>query len=78
MFLGVAFFISGKLAIAAGIIGIVSMLPLKLIAKRAVLYGNKISEINEKIQNESIYDWLDSKTDRQKKGIVDYIQTTKD
>jgi ATP-binding cassette, subfamily B, bacterial MsbA len=58
MFLGVAFFISGKLAIAAGIIGIVSMLPLKLIAKRAVLYGNKISEINEKIQNdllESIY-----------------------
>jgi ATP-binding cassette, subfamily B, bacterial MsbA len=52
MFLGVAFFISGKLAIAAGIIGIVSMLPLKLIANRAVLYGNKTTEINEEIQNE--------------------------
>jgi hypothetical protein len=37
-----------------------------------------IEEMNEKIQNESIYDWLDSKTDRQKKGIVDYILMSKD
>ncbi len=37
-----------------------------------------ITEMNEKIENESVYDWLNNLTDRQKKGIVEYIQTTKD
>jgi len=37
-----------------------------------------IKEMNEKIENESVYDWLNNLTDRQKKGIVEYIQTTKD
>lgn len=37
-----------------------------------------INEMNEKIENESVYDWLDNLTDRQKKGIVEYIQTTRD
>jgi|TARA_B100001540_G_C15759080_1_gene620799 uncharacterized cysteine cluster protein YcgN (CxxCxxCC family) len=37
-----------------------------------------ITEMNEKIENESVYDWLNNLTDRQKKGIVEYIQTTTD
>jgi hypothetical protein len=37
-----------------------------------------IKELNEKIENESVYDWLNNLTDRQKKGIVEYIQTTTD
>ena len=37
-----------------------------------------IKELNEKIENESVYDFLDQLTDRQKKGIMEYIQMTKD
>lgn len=37
-----------------------------------------IKELNEKIENESIYDFLDQLTDRQKKGFVEYIQMNRD
>jgi hypothetical protein len=37
-----------------------------------------MSELNEKIENESIFDWIDSKTDRQKNALVEYIQMNKD
>jgi ATP-binding cassette, subfamily C, bacterial len=52
LYLGLAVAISGKLAIVAGIIGAIAMLPLKLIVSKAVLYGNKITDLNEEIQNE--------------------------
>ena len=32
-----------------------------------------MKELNEKIENESIFDWIDTKTDRQKKALIDYI-----
>ena len=34
--------------------------------------------MNEKIENESVYDWIDSKTDRQKNALVEYIQMNRD
>lgn len=37
-----------------------------------------MKELNEKIENESIFDWIDSKTDRQKNALVEYIQMNKD
>jgi hypothetical protein len=37
-----------------------------------------IKELNEKIENESVYDFLDQLTDRQKKGIMEYIKMTQD
>ena len=37
-----------------------------------------MKELNEKIENESIFDWIDSKTDRQKNALVEYIQMNRD
>ena len=54
LYIGVAVFISGWLAFFAGITGIVVLLPLKRIVRRAVFYGNRLTELNENIQNELI------------------------
>ena len=37
-----------------------------------------MKELNEKIENESIFDWIDSITDRQKNALVEYIQMNRE
>ena len=37
-----------------------------------------IQELNERIKNESIYDWIDNLSDRQKRGFIDYINLNHD
>ena len=36
------------------------------------------NEMNEKIENESFFDWLDTKSDRQQNAIVEHIKTNRD
>jgi len=52
LYMGFAIFISGWLALLAGIVGALALAPLRIIIHKAQKYGRLTTDLNEKIQNE--------------------------